>query len=464
MTPRSSSSPRRPSPGRVKTRLTPPCTPDAGRAARPRPRCPTRSPPSRAHARAGRRVCVLDGEPGAWLPDGLRGRSPSAATASTSGSPRAFADAGEPRAARRHGHAAGHARRCSTRAAPRSQRRDAVLGAAPDGGYWAHRPARRPTRACFAGVPMSADRHRRRASARGCVALGLRTAALPAAARRRHDRRRPRRRRAGARRRASPRAARRARMTPRGRAPDAAALTPSGSRTGARSPRDPAAPACAVELGARLAAAARALARPRRPRRRGLRRAPPGRCSTSAAAPAATSRALARPRRRRARHRRSPPPPSALARDARRRACCTAPSSTPSRARAAGATALLLDGNIGIGGDPGALLRRVADLLTPGGAVLVRGRRARRRRRAPVRVRLEARGRRLALVPLGAGRRRRASTRVARPAGLTTAAPLDGRRALVRRARGGLSASCPRDRRRARRDRRSGAARCAAPG
>jgi SAM-dependent methyltransferase len=34
------------------------------------------------------------------------------------------------------------------------------------------------------------------------------------------------------------------------------------------------------------------------------------------------------------------------------------------------ATALLLDGNVGIGGDPAALLRRVAALLTPHGSVL----------------------------------------------------------------------------------------------
>ena len=34
-------------------------------------------------------------------------------------------------------------------------------------------------------------------------------------------------------------------------------------------------------------------------------------------------------------------------------------------------TVLLLDGNLGIGGDPVALLRRVAELLTPTGAVLV---------------------------------------------------------------------------------------------
>jgi SAM-dependent methyltransferase len=35
------------------------------------------------------------------------------------------------------------------------------------------------------------------------------------------------------------------------------------------------------------------------------------------------------------------------------------------------ATILLLDGNIGIGGDPDVLLRRVAELLAPGGRVLV---------------------------------------------------------------------------------------------
>jgi len=34
-------------------------------------------------------------------------------------------------------------------------------------------------------------------------------------------------------------------------------------------------------------------------------------------------------------------------------------------------TALLLDGNVGIGGDPVALLRRVAGLLAPGGCTLV---------------------------------------------------------------------------------------------
>ncbi len=55
------------------------------------------------------------------------------------------------------------------------------------------------------------------------------------------------------------------------------------------------------------------------------------------------------------------------------------------------ATALLLDGNIGIGGDPVALLRRVRELLVPGGRVLVEldppGTRS-----GPLRLRLEGPG------------------------------------------------------------------------
>jgi hypothetical protein len=43
------------------------------------------------------------------------------------------------------------------------------------------------------------------------------------------------------------------------------------------------------------------------------------------------------------------------------------PALTPER----WATALLLDGNVGIGGDPVALLTRVAELLRPGGEALV---------------------------------------------------------------------------------------------
>jgi SAM-dependent methyltransferase len=52
-------------------------------------------------------------------------------------------------------------------------------------------------------------------------------------------------------------------------------------------------------------------------------------------------------------------------------------------------TVLLLDGNVGIGGDPAALLRRVRALLAPGGAVLAEvGDPARRSRRLALRLRL----------------------------------------------------------------------------
>jgi SAM-dependent methyltransferase len=52
------------------------------------------------------------------------------------------------------------------------------------------------------------------------------------------------------------------------------------------------------------------------------------------------------------------------------------------------ATVLLLDGNIGIGGRPAALLRRAAELLAPGGAIVVETGGPTRR----VRVRIEAPG------------------------------------------------------------------------
>jgi hypothetical protein len=51
-------------------------------------------------------------------------------------------------------------------------------------------------------------------------------------------------------------------------------------------------------------------------------------------------------------------------------------------------TVLLLDGNVGIGGDPERLLRRVARLLTPGGRALVETEPPATRTRA-VRARLE---------------------------------------------------------------------------
>ena len=68
--------------------------------------------------------------------------------------------------------------------------------------------------------------------------------------------------------------------------------------------------------------------------------------------------------RRRARGRRQ-------TRAAGRTGPAAATCSTRCRARVAGAPSLLADGNIGIGGDPVALLRRVAELLAPDGRVVV---------------------------------------------------------------------------------------------
>lgn len=58
-----------PVPGRVKTRLCPPCTPlQAAMIAEAALRDTLDAV---AQAPAGRRICVLDGAPGAWLPDGF---------------------------------------------------------------------------------------------------------------------------------------------------------------------------------------------------------------------------------------------------------------------------------------------------------------------------------------------------------------------------------------------------------
>ena len=60
---------KEPVPGRVKTRLTPPFTP--GQAARLAGAALADSLAAVAAAPADRRVLVLDGAPGAWLPDGV---------------------------------------------------------------------------------------------------------------------------------------------------------------------------------------------------------------------------------------------------------------------------------------------------------------------------------------------------------------------------------------------------------
>src|SRR4051794_39868760 len=163
-----------PRPGRVKTRLCPPCTPDQA-AALPRAALQDTLAAVLAAPGAGRRAVVLDGEPGPWLPPSLevipqRGDGLAERLAA------AFADIGGPAflvgmdtpqvspALLGAGLAA-------------AERGDAVLGAAPDGGYWGI-GLHRPDPAVFAGVPMSSSRTGAVQRAR-LSALGLGTASLP---------------------------------------------------------------------------------------------------------------------------------------------------------------------------------------------------------------------------------------------------------------------------------------------
>jgi hypothetical protein len=163
-----------PVPGRVKTRLTPPCTPEqaarlAGAALRD-----TLAAASRTR-RAARRVLVLDGAPGPWLPlgfdvvpqcgGGLAARLAAAFQAAVG--PAFMVGMDTPQVTPELLDAGLAA----------LQDADASFGAALDGGYWGI-GLRRPDPAVFLGVPMSAPStgtvQRLRLSE-----LGLSTAILP---------------------------------------------------------------------------------------------------------------------------------------------------------------------------------------------------------------------------------------------------------------------------------------------
>ncbi len=162
-----------PVPGRVKTRLCPPCSPaQAALLAEASLRDTLRAA---ARTRATRRVVALDGAPGPWLPEGFeviaqRGDGLAERLAA------AFEDVGGPaflvgmdtpqvRSSWLDAglHAAAHS--------------DAVLGASFDGGYWGI-GLRRPDRAVFAGVPMS-ERDTGAVQRARLATLGLATAILP---------------------------------------------------------------------------------------------------------------------------------------------------------------------------------------------------------------------------------------------------------------------------------------------
>jgi rSAM/selenodomain-associated transferase 1 len=162
-----------PVPGRVKTRLCPPCT--AAQAAVLARAALADTLAAVAATPASRRLLTLDGKPGPWLPDGFEvvpqpsgGLGDRLADAFTrAGGPAFLIGMDTPQvspALLRH-------------ASRQLARADAVLGPAADGGYWGI-GLRRPDPAVFAGVPMSTPRTGR-AQRERLAALGLSVHDLP---------------------------------------------------------------------------------------------------------------------------------------------------------------------------------------------------------------------------------------------------------------------------------------------
>jgi uncharacterized protein len=160
--------------GRVKTRLTPPCTPAQAAALAGAALADTLAAAALA-GRAARRVLVLDGEPDGWVPDGFavvpqRGDGLAARLAA------AFEDAGGP---------AFLVGMDTPQVTPELldaglgalDRADAAFGAALDGGYWGI-GLRRPDPEAFRDVPMSEQNTGAVQCAR-LAELGLSTAMLP---------------------------------------------------------------------------------------------------------------------------------------------------------------------------------------------------------------------------------------------------------------------------------------------
>jgi rSAM/selenodomain-associated transferase 1 len=141
---------KEPRPGFSKTRLCPPCTPDQAATLAAAALADTlravRSTPAR------RRVLALDGAAGPWLPDGFEVVPQGggdlaerlAAAFDHADGPALLVGMDTPQATSRHLQVALAA----------LADHDAVLGPAPDGGYWAI-GLRRPDPRVFEGVPMS---------------------------------------------------------------------------------------------------------------------------------------------------------------------------------------------------------------------------------------------------------------------------------------------------------------------
>lgn len=164
-----------PAPGRSKTRLCPPCTPEQAAALADAALRDTIAAMAATPAR--RRIVALEGEPDGWLRpgfevhaqrgDGLAERLGHALVGA--GGPALIVGMDTPQLSA--ALLAEAARRLTEPGI------DAVLGPALDGGYWTI-GLRRPHASAFSGVPMSrADTCA--AQRRRLESLGLRTALLP---------------------------------------------------------------------------------------------------------------------------------------------------------------------------------------------------------------------------------------------------------------------------------------------
>jgi rSAM/selenodomain-associated transferase 1 len=162
-----------PAPGRTKTRCTPPCTPHQAAALAEAALADTLAVVLATPAR--RRILVLDGPPGRWLPPGFEVRPQcggglderlEAAMADTLSwddlAPAVLIGMDTPQVTSAQ----------LTRAAARLvQGADAVLGLALDGGFWGIGLAR-PAPGAFLGVPMSTA-HTGAAQRRRLLQMGL---------------------------------------------------------------------------------------------------------------------------------------------------------------------------------------------------------------------------------------------------------------------------------------------------
>lgn len=162
-----------PVPGRVKTRLCPPCTPAEAAALAEAALADTLD--AVAACGAARRVIALDGEPGEWLPEGFE-VIPQRASGFDRRLAGAWTDAGGPGV--QIGMDTPQVTDALLDAALADlDRADAVLGHAEDGGWWAI-GLRHPSPAVFAGVPMSTTRTGAHQEAR-LRALGFHPILLP---------------------------------------------------------------------------------------------------------------------------------------------------------------------------------------------------------------------------------------------------------------------------------------------